>query len=67
LNQGAATASYVIGKLVMDDHTGNFGVIIDLYESDQELAVCVRWDNGISVRTIYNVTPIKSINGYSEN
>jgi len=51
----------------MDDRTGDFGIIIDIFDSSQELAVSVKWDNGISIRTIYNVTPIKSINGYTEN
>ena len=63
----AAVAGYLAGELVIDDHTGDFGVIIDVYESGPELAVCIKWDNGISVRTIYNVTPIKSIDGYAEN
>jgi hypothetical protein len=63
----AAMAGYAIGELVMDDHVGNFGVIIDVYESGRELAVCIKWDDKISVRTIYNVTPIKSIDGYTEN
>lgn len=59
--------NHVIGELVMDDRTGDFGIIIDIFDSSQELAVSVKWDNGISIRTIYNVTPIKSINGYTEN
>ena len=67
MSTGAVVADYVIGELVMDDHTGDFGVIVDVYESGQELAVCIKWDNGISVRTVYNVTPIKSIDGYTEN
>ena len=58
---------YIIGELVMDDHSGGFGVIINVYESDQELAICIKWDDKISVRSIYNVTPIKSIDGYTEN